>query len=66
MNKEIRKIVKALEAAGFECDTTRKGRITVRTARGDYVTTLSPTATERHGLRNAMAPLRRLGFRWPP
>ena len=66
MNKDIRKIVKALEAAGFQVDTTNKGRITVRTASGKYVTTLSPTATESRALRNALAPLRRLGFRWPP
>ena len=65
MNKEFRKLVKALEAAGYQVTPTKKGRLMV-SRHGKYVTTLSPTATEYRGLQNALAPLRRLGFRWPP
>jgi biotin operon repressor len=61
MDKDLRKIVKALEAQGFEVETTSKGHIVVTR---DGV--LIATASDWRSIRNGLAPLRRAGFRWPP
>ena len=65
MNKDLRKIVKALKAQGFEVDTTSKGHVIV-TRDGDLIATFSGAASDWRSLRNGLAPLKRAGFRWPP
>lgn len=65
MNKDLRKIIRALEDQGFEIVRTRKGRFEVRLD-GRHISTLSPTATDYRSTANALGPLRRAGFRWPP
>lgn len=64
MDKELRKIVKALEEQGFECKITRRGHVAV-TRKGEWVVTVHSSGDWR-ALRNALAALRRGGFQWPP
>ena len=65
MDKDLRKIVKALEAQGFEVGTTSKGHVIV-TRDGDLIATFSGSASDWRSIRNGLAPLKRAGFRWPP
>ncbi|GAB3174297.1 hypothetical protein GCM10027059_46330 [Myceligenerans halotolerans] len=65
MNKDLRKIVKALEAQGFEVDVTARGHIVV-SRNGQLIATFSGTASDWRSIRNSLAPLKRAGFRWPP
>jgi len=65
MDKDLRKIVKALEAQGFEVTVTSKGHLIV-TREGAVITTFSGTASDWRSLRNGLAHARRAGFRWPP
>lgn len=64
MDKDLRKIVDALEDQGFVVRTTKKGHLVV-TLNGAMITTLSGTASDHRSLRNGLAHLRRAGFRWP-
>jgi molybdenum cofactor biosynthesis enzyme MoaA len=59
MDKDLRKIAKALKAQGFDVEITGKGHIIV-TRDGDLI------ASDRRSIRNSLAPLKRAGFRWPP
>lgn len=65
MNKDMRKIIEALETQGFEVTITRRGHVVVRRD-GQVVATLSGTASDYRSIRNGLAYLRRAGFRWPP
>ena len=65
MDKELRKLLKALEAAGYETRPTRNGHHVVY-RKGVRITTISGTPSDRRSLLNALAPLKRRGFRWPP
>lgn len=65
MNKEIRKIAKALVAQGFEVKVTKKGHFSV-SIDGKFVTVMPGTPSDWRGMRNAIATLRRSGFVWPP
>ena len=65
MDKDLKKIVKALRAAGYDVSPTRRGHIRV-SRDGRAVTTFSGTASDRRAHRNALAALRRDGFQWPP
>lgn len=65
MHKDLRKVVKALQAQGFEVEVTRKQHIIVR-RNGRLVTTFSGTASDWRALRNGIAVAKRSGFHWPP
>lgn len=65
MDKDLRKIIKALEAQGFETEMTKKGHIVV-TRDGELIATFSGTPSDFRSIRNSLAPLKRAGFRWPP
>jgi hypothetical protein len=65
MDKDLRKMVKALQAQGFEVEVTSKGHIVVSRG-GKLIATFSGTASDWRSIRNGLAPLRRAGFRWPP
>lgn len=65
MDKDLKKIVKALGAQGFEVTTTRKGHLAVYRD-GDLIATFSGSASDWRSIRNGLAPLKRAGFRWPP
>lgn len=64
MDKEMRKIAKALERQGFEVKVTKKGHISV-TRDGRFVVVLAGTASDWRSMRNALAAARRAGFIWP-
>lgn len=65
MDKDLKKIVKALREQGFDVEVTRKGHLMVYRD-GRLVTTFSGTASDWRGMKNALAYARRAGFRWPP
>lgn len=65
MDKEIKRIVKALKSEGFDVATTSKGRVVV-SLDGVFVTSFGAQQHDVRGIRNSLAPLKRLGFRWPP
>ena len=65
MNKDLKKLVKALEAQDFEVRATKRQHLTV-SKNGQWVTTLPGTPSDWRSMRNAMAALKRAGFRWPP
>ncbi|MBE6483687.1 MAG: type II toxin-antitoxin system HicA family toxin [Actinomycetaceae bacterium] len=62
MDKEVRKLVKELEAAGFTTERTSRGHVKVYRD-GTLITTLPGTPSSSRSLKNAMAYLRRAGFR---
>lgn len=64
MHKDLKKVVNALIAAGFEIRTTSRGRISVYLD-GQYITMLAAKPADRHGWKNGLAPLRDHGFHWP-
>ena len=61
MNKELRALVGLLVEQGFDCKVTKRGHVTVRTAYGEYVTTLSGTPSDHRAHANAKARIRRAG-----
>lgn len=65
MNKDLKKLIKALEEQGYVVTYTAKGHPVVHTADGKWVTNMAGTPSERRGWRNALAALRRSGFIWP-
>lgn len=65
MNKDLKKLLKALVAAGFEVKATKKGHLAVYRD-GQWITTLSGTPSDHRSMLNAMAALRRAGFQKPP
>ena len=65
MDKDLRKVLKALEAEGFEVTVTKRGHYQVA-REGRVITTFSGTPSDQRSFRNALAPLKRAGFRWPP
>lgn len=65
MDKDLKKIIKALEAQGFEVTRTKKGHVAVYRD-GRFVVMFAGTASDWRGLKNGIAAARRAGFRWPP
>lgn len=64
MDKDMKKLLKALEDQGFEIRFTKKGHVTVGLD-GKLVATLAGTASDWRSAKNALARLRRAGFRPP-
>lgn len=65
MNKDLRKIVKALHGQGFSTRTTTKGHLMV-TRDGKVVAVFSGTPSDVRAWKNSLADCRRAGFNWPP
>ena len=65
MDKDMKRIIRALEDQGFDVKRTKSGHHRV-TLNGRYVTTLAGTPSDRRGLLNALAAAKRAGFRKPP
>lgn len=65
MHKELKKIVRELEAQGFAVETTRKGHLEVR-KNGVRVTTFAGTPGDGRSWKNSLAHCKRNGFIWPP
>lgn len=65
MDKDLKKIRKALHAQGFETELTKRGHLMVF-KNGRAVATFSGTASDWRALKNGLAKARRAGFQWPP
>ena len=65
MDKDIKKLIKAAQDAGYDVRVTKRGHITIGRD-GRRITTLPGPPSDRRSLANALAPLRRDGFQWPP
>lgn len=61
MNKELRELVKLLQAQGFDVKITKKNHYFV-TKDGKPVATIAGTPSDARSMRNARAALRRAGF----
>lgn len=60
----LRPLLTALIDQGYVITVTASNRYMVRNSKGEYVTVISPTARDWRALNNALAKLRRDGFRW--
>lgn len=65
MDKEIRQILEAAEAQGYRLKTHKNGHVSVYRDKV-FITQFASTPSDRRGTLNALAPLRRDGFVWPP
>jgi hypothetical protein len=65
MDKDMKKLIEALEDQGFEVEITAKGHPMVY-RNGVLVTTFSGTPSDWRAMKNAIAKARRFGFKWPP
>jgi predicted RNA binding protein YcfA (HicA-like mRNA interferase family) len=65
MDKDLKKIIKALEKQGFEVEVTAKGHVTVYHD-DRLIVTFSGTPSDWRSVKNGIAAARRAGFRWPP
>lgn len=65
MDKDLRKLVKALENEGYQIVTAKSGHIKVYDIDGKMIAVLSGTPSDKRALANQLRPLKRLGFRWP-
>lgn len=65
MDKEMRKIAKALTEQGFDVKITKRGHLMV-TRDGELIATFSGTSSDWRGIRNGLAHAKRAGFVWPP
>ena len=66
MDKDLKRILKAAEAQGFEIRTSAKGHPMIYDRDGNFVTQSASTPGDWRGQRNLIAALRRKGFQWPP
>lgn len=64
MDKDMRKLVKALEAQGFTVEISAKQHVIVKRG-GRIVAVFAGTASDWRAIRNGLAALRRAGFEWP-
>ncbi len=64
MDKDMRRMVKALEEQGFGVRLTRRGHVAV-SKDGRLIATFSGTPSDWRALRNGLAAVRRHGFAWP-
>ncbi|HEY9413569.1 MAG TPA: hypothetical protein VIQ30_02315 [Pseudonocardia sp.] len=65
MDKELRKIVNALEDQGFDVEVTKRGHVIVYRDT-HFVASFGGTVSDWRAFRNSIAAARRAGFRWPP
>lgn len=64
MNKELKKLIKAIKAAGFQTITAKSGHIKVYDEDGKLLAVFSGTPSDWRSIQNSLRPLKRLGFRW--
>lgn len=65
MNKDLKKMLKALEDQGFTVTYGRNGHPIIWLD-GRKVTTLAGTPSDYRSLKNSLSYLKRAGFQWPP
>lgn len=62
MDKETKKLLRTLQAAGHRVKHLKSGHIMVYHANGHDIVTISGTPSDRRAWANAKAQLRRQGF----
>lgn len=65
MNKDLKKIIKALKEQGFDVEVTKKGHIAVYRD-GRFVAMFAGTPSDWRSMKNGLAAVKRAGFKWPP
>lgn len=65
MDKDMKKIAKALEDQGFEVVELKSGHVLVMLD-GRRVATFAGTPSDKRSRLNSLAAVKRAGFRWPP
>lgn len=65
MKKDLKAIIKALEAQGFEVVRNKRGHYDAY-RNGRKVATFAGTPSDHRSWRNSIAQARRAGFKWPP
>ncbi|WP_413600870.1 hypothetical protein [Curtobacterium sp. Curtsp57] len=65
MDKDLKKIIGALQKQGFGVEITKRQHVMVYRD-GVLIVTFSGTASDWRSLRNGIAKARRAGFEWPP
>lgn len=61
VHKDIKKLLKQLRNAGFEIRYTTDGHPMVYRD-GEYITKLATSPSDKRGIKNALAQLKRSGF----
>lgn len=61
---DVNKILRELTKQGFTYRITGGGHYMVHSADGQFVTVMPKTPSDYRGRKNAIAALRRAGFRW--
>jgi hypothetical protein len=64
MDKDMKKIVKALESQSFVVFRLKSGHYGV-TKDGEWVPAFGGTISDHRGAKNSIAACKRHGFRWP-
>jgi hypothetical protein len=64
MDKDLRKLLKAITDAGYVVVYSRKGHPMVYTQDGEYVTSFAGTGSDWRGELNGLRELRKRGFHW--
>lgn len=65
MNKDLKKIAKALREQGFEAVPTKGGHLQVYRD-GRRITTFAGTPGDGRSWKNSLSQAKRAGFVWPP
>ncbi len=66
MQKEIREIVEEAQRQGWRVRPLKSGHVLLLAPDGKSTATLPGTPSDWRSLKNAIAEMRRAGFRWPP
>lgn len=61
MRKELKTLIRALEADGYHVRITKKGHLQV-SCEGQVITVFAGTPSDRRSWANSMRPLKRRGF----
>lgn len=64
VSKETKELIKALEAQGYSVQRTRNSHWLIRNPEGKAIATMASTPSDPRSMKNAIAALRRHGFRW--
>lgn len=64
MDKDLKRLIKELEAQGFEVEIRRGNPHPIVRKDGRRVATLASSPSDRRSWDNGIAYLRRAGFRW--
>ncbi len=65
MDKDLKKIIEALKAQGFEIEVSTKQHVMVY-MNGSLIATFSGTPSDWRAIKNGVSKARKHGFQWPP